>query len=242
MAKRKFPKPNISTIAAAVGGSRGGGGNTGLNISGSSIDPYHNFVKGCFIYAGDIDRLGMSFKSFKEPLRISLNEVIVPAIQKNFESQGRPSWKALKKSTIKDRLYKGYPRGPILERSGRLKKAATRKNIWEITSLTVGGPGDTLRIRTNYFDQLVPYGKYHQLGTSYSTRMRSRGNLWMKIHGEKSTGITHSSRLESETVSVMPARSFFTITSGEEAEIYNIFIAFMVERVNKHWDAESEGL
>jgi phage gpG-like protein len=45
------------------------------------------------------------------------------SIMRNFEAQGRPTrWKRLSKRTIADRRRRGYGAGPILVRSGTLKR------------------------------------------------------------------------------------------------------------------------
>lgn len=235
-----FPRPGMGTIVTAVTGGAGSGA-YGLAIPGAYIDPYRNFVKGCFIYADRIDRLGMNIKSFKEPLKTSLNEVMVPAIQHNFESQGRPPWKALSKKTIYNRLLEGYPRGPILQKSGRLKREATRKNIWTIQD-------NMLKIMLNYFDQKVPYAKYHQLGAKFRESGVTIGHLRSSIEtafGEHiATSITGSSatHMNHPKAAILPARPFFTITNDEEVEIYNIFVAWLTMKVNYYWGNGSAGL
>jgi phage gpG-like protein len=45
------------------------------------------------------------------------------SIQRNFAAEGRPvRWARLTEGTIKDRIRQGFGRGPILVRSGRLKR------------------------------------------------------------------------------------------------------------------------
>lgn len=254
-----FPRPGMGSIVSAVTGAAGGfgQGSTGLAIPMIEIDPRHNFVRGAAIYAGRIDKLGMQFKSFKEPLTQSLHRVIIPSIYANFQAQGRPAWKKLTKRTVQDRMYKGFARGPILQRTGRLKRGATRKNIWDIKPLSsVGGAGaDVLFMRVNYFDQLVPYGKFHQLGAKVPDTRVIRGLKWGSMatfsgsffESEKATagGFLETSRTElypSGAFGVIPARPFIQLTGAEEVAIYNIFVAFMVVKVNKFWGTGSVGL
>jgi len=71
------------------------------------------------------------------------------SIDRNFRAEGRPQrWAALKPGTVLDRLHEGYGAGPILQRSGKLRR---------------GFKGDvgkrTLRIRNS-----VRYFPYHQYG------------------------------------------------------------------------------
>lgn len=253
----KFPRPGMGSIVSAVTGAAGVGfgmPSTGLSIPMIEIDPRFNFVRGTAIYAGQIDKLSMEFRSFKEPLKDSLHKVVIPSIHANFAAQGRPSWKALTKRTVQDRMYKGFARGPILQRTRRLKQMATRKNIWEIVPLSSrsGAGADMLKMRTNYFDQLVPYGKYHQLGAMVPQTRRSnrlRIEISKGLSGEtddfESSRIIDESRTElfpGGEFGVIPARPYIKLTNMEEIEIYGIFVAFMVEKVNKHWGPDSEGL
>jgi len=228
-----FPRPSPFIITQAV--------TSGLSIPGVEIDPRHQFVRGAYLYAGMIDKLSMQFKSFKDPLTKSLNMVIIPSIIKNFEAEGRPKWRPLAKSTIASRYALGFPRGPILERTGRLKREATRKNIWEINL-------DILKLRTVYFDQKVPYAQFHQMGAQIpATRMT--GSLGATV-GKKgvfqigayrvSTGSRE--RGESGKYGLIPARPFIQLTVDEEVEIYNIFTTFMTEKVDQYWGTGSEGL
>jgi len=60
------------------------------------------------------------------PLLEQLGSIIQDAIGDNFAEEGRPSWQPLKASTIKERNKLGYT-GPILQRTGKLKRSITRK-------------------------------------------------------------------------------------------------------------------
>jgi len=246
-----FPRPGMGSIVSAVTGAGGGFGVPSTGLAIPMIDPRFNFVRGAAVYAGMIDRLGMQFRSFKDPLNKSLNRVIIPSIYANFAAQGRPSWKPLTRGTIQDRLRKGYARGPILQRTGRLKRGATRKNIWDIRPLSAaGGAGaDMLLMRTNYFDQLVPYGKFHQLGAKVPESRVSRGlsvDISQDTAGEfAALPMRETSRkvlFPGGAFGVIPARPFIQLTGAEEVAIYNIFVAFMVEKVNKYWGTGSTGL
>lgn len=69
------------------------------------------------------------------PLLKQLGAIIADAIDENFEQQGRPSWQPLRASTLKQRTKKGY-NGPILQRTGKLRRSITRKIT--ATYVTVG--------------------------------------------------------------------------------------------------------
>lgn len=77
------------------------------------------------------------------------------SIARNFEAQGRPrKWRRLKPATIRDRRRQGYGPGPILKRSGKLKRgflADWGKKYFRISNRA--------RSRKGY-----PYYWAHQLG------------------------------------------------------------------------------
>jgi len=222
MPARDFPRPGLGSIAGAVTGAGPGFMRGGLAIH---IDEYGSFVKNSKIYAGMIDKLGMSFKSFREPLELSLDKVIIPSITQNFAAQGRPAWTPLAQSTIVNRLYQNFPRGPILQRTGRLRRESTRKNIWDISASEV-------RMRAVYFDQKVPYAQFHQSGTRIRTVTKHTLTTFM----EGSSGFTSFNASKKTTKqATMPARPFVLLQLDEEVEIHNIFIDFMQLQVKKHW-------
>lgn len=244
-----FPRPTPFIISEAV--------TSGLKIPAIQIDPWLNFVRGAYIFASDIDKLSMGFKSWRKPLLEARDTVVVPSIIQNFNQEGRPKWKPLTARTIKNRLYTGFPRGPILQRTRRLEKAATRKNIWEVTS-GVGREGvDMLRLRTEYFDGLVPYAYFHQVGAGVRQGRRfgqiagfiGPSGKFLQFPGIKiGSGFNIESvparaELGEETRTFrLPARPFIQMTIQEEAEIYTIFYNFMSKQVEKFWGPDVEGL
>lgn len=103
------------------------------------------------LVARDIDRLGLSITSFKEPLSKAIQDVMLPSIRTNFDREGRPTWEALSEDTVKLRGSSG----PILNRSGALKRGASSFNIWTIT--------DTAATVKSLPDSIW-YGVVHQAG------------------------------------------------------------------------------
>lgn len=123
------------------------------NSSGISVE----MIPSPIILAGQFDTFSANIKSFKEPLKRSIQKVIAPSIRKNFASEGRPSWDPLTDKTIANRAYEGYGSGPILQRSGALMKVAGQFNIW-----TINGPAGEAYIAD--LPSRVWYGKIHQGG------------------------------------------------------------------------------
>lgn len=78
---------------------------------------------------------------------------------RNFEAEGRPGWIPLKAATIADRIQKGFGSGPILVRSGILKRSLTE----------LGAPFQVFRPRPKSLQvsSNVSYFKFHQKGTTF---------------------------------------------------------------------------
>ena len=234
-----FPRPSLETIYAALSGGissrtfRGtglpGGGQVG-HILWLNLDIHGNFFAGALANASRVDKLGMSFKSWTKPLKTVLDTVLIPSIIKNFAEQGRPKWRVLSKRTILNRQYEGYPRGPILDKTGRLKKAASRKNNWQIQT-------NVLKFRAAFFTQSVRYAGYHQMGsvTEYVPTghilmypEHPIGMFWVQTQSEGGHDLFKVRHR-------MVARPFIQLTVDEEIEVYGIFAAYMNEQVDKYW-------
>ncbi|GBD39828.1 hypothetical protein HRbin37_02114 [bacterium HR37] len=54
------------------------------------------------------------------PAMKDIADIMLDAVEKNFEEEGRPSWPPLSPSTIKERQRKGFWPGKILQREGTL--------------------------------------------------------------------------------------------------------------------------
>lgn len=89
----------------------------------------YDFVPSPRIIAGDIDKLGMDIRSFAEPLRRAIKEVMIPSFRQNFAQGGRPPWEPLSDVAVEIR----GSAHPILIRSGRLQRTMAQQNIWTVT-------------------------------------------------------------------------------------------------------------
>ena len=81
----------------------------------------------------DFVAIGLSLRSFREPLKRSVRDVVAPSIEQNFESGGRPPWPPLSESTLIVRSYDNSG-DTILDRSGKLRKSATAQARWIFTT------------------------------------------------------------------------------------------------------------
>jgi len=76
--------------------------------------------------------------------------IMVDATEENFDQEGRPKWKDLAKSTIKQREKEGTWPGKILQRSGGHGLAGSITRHYDATSAVVGSN--------------LPYARIQQLG------------------------------------------------------------------------------
>ena len=111
------------------------------------------------ILINDFDKLGLDIRSFREPLKRSIQEVVGPSMHENFAVGGRPPWEPLHERTVDDKAAGGYPED-ILVRSGDLAQVAGQLNLW-----TIDGPGG--EARSTGLPERVHYGIFHQSGTRF---------------------------------------------------------------------------
>lgn len=187
----------------------------GANVRGIEIE----FRPSVAIIAGGLDKLSLDIRSFREPLKESLVQVIIPSIQDNFHAEGRPKWPSLADATI---ARKGFSN--ILLDSGKLFRTMQQQNIWTITK-------DYLVLQD--LPQKVWYGKVHQGGATFG--VRGGGGLQStKKHmgyslGGKAAG---SGKAESDTGSI-PARPFVMLQPRDQQRIESIFRHWLDEGVQR---------
>lgn len=124
-----------------------------------------------------LTNLAKGFTDFKPALE-QAEKYQLRQVPSQFETEGdhiTGRWAALKKRTIQQRVAAGFGPGPILTRTGKLKRSFGRKSLdknkLEITS------------RNNYYP-------YHQLGTRKMPQRQILG---------------HSDRMISDVVEIMAA-------------------------------------
>jgi phage gpG-like protein len=94
----------------------------------------YEFVPPAMILAAEFVSLGLDIRSFKEPLKESIQKVMAPSIRANFDVSGRPvRWEPLADVTIEQKFQQGArrPSAPVI-RTGTLQRVAGQLNIWKI--------------------------------------------------------------------------------------------------------------
>lgn len=162
------------------------------------------------LVAGRIDKLGLDIRSFREPLKRAIKDVMIPSISKNFDVGGRPAWAPLSDFTLLNRQVAGTGT-KILDATGKLKRVATQQNIWDI-SLVAAVIRD--------IPEKAWYGKVHQGGLNK--------DISIKLAGKKQT-------IKTQAQGGIPARPFFVIQDEDEDEIELVFITWLQERIDRQW-------
>lgn len=222
MALQRLPKTTRDIrqrdINAAVGGIRF---DQGIVAAGWSFRPSIGLV------ARDVNRLGLDIRSFKEPLSRSIKQVMIPSIRQNFKAGGRPDWEALSEATIKLR----GEAWPILDRTGRLRKGATRFNIWTITETAA---------TVKSLPQSIWYGAIHQEGIGGFGHYVSTAKAQLGV-GARPADITKRAFELLDAAKgpgqhrkvAIPARPFIMYQDEDIDAIQEVFADWLAERARK---------
>lgn len=173
------------------------------------------------IMARKVDKLGLDIRSFREPIKRSIQQVIIPSIRRNFDEGGRPAWEPLTDQTI---ARKGGDERPLI-RTGALRRQMGYFKLWTVDQekgLLADLPAD------------VWYGKVHQAGASFSIKSRGPANLEAI---SKALNLTYSKRGSQGSSSSfgdsgeIPARPFVMIQPEDERDIHEVFEDWLGERI-----------
>lgn len=183
------------------------------------------------ILAASYAAFGMSFRSMHEPLKRSVQQVLAPSIRRNFDVGGRPPWQALSQVTIDMRLKMGFSAGPVLVRSGKLKRVAGQLNIWTI---------DTEKAFVSDLRQ-ASYGIVHQQGASFTpsfgkmsavAKLATRRGGKVVVNHAEGAGATRTVKggKRGSGSNTIPARPFLLIQDEDVAAVEEVFITWVRER------------
>jgi phage gpG-like protein len=175
------------------------------------------------IKAAEFDALDVDIRSFREPLKRSIQSVIAPSIGRNFLASGRPtSWAPLSDMTIPVKT-KANPKFPVTDpllRSGLLMKTMQQLNIWTITSTQA-------EIRS--LPDKIWYGNVHQSGTAMQTTAEQASGG--TAEGFKSMMDAVLAGGSGERGMNIPARPFAMIQTADLDAIQDVWAIWLNERV-----------
>lgn len=143
-------------------------------------DPHPAIVAAQFYTAAHVFKSG-----FRNELLTAVKQVVIPAIERNFDQEGVPSWAPLADSTISRRLRQGTGT-TILNETGTLRSVATSMRPWVLNDNEAYLMGGNL-------DEAY-YGVYHEFGTrwmpqrSWATITPDQENKIVDVFADASTG------------------------------------------------------
>lgn len=102
--------------------------------------------------------VALDIRSFREPLKRSIQGVVGPAIQHQFDVGGDPPWAPLKDVTVAKKESLGYrrPNAPLIA-TGKLRRVAGQLNVWNITR----DSAEAVNLKG------AEYGEWHMSGTRF---------------------------------------------------------------------------
>lgn len=182
------------------------------------IDLGFSFKPTLAMSARNFDKLDVDIRSFREPLKRSIQRVIAPSMQRNFLVGGRPSWIPLADATLIIKAAAGskYPVSDPLMRSGLLYRTIGQYNIWTVT---------TTQAAILDLPPKIWYGALHQAGYGQATAAAAGATSaegFMKMM-EGVIGGGHRAHI--------PARPFAVIQDVDLDAIQVIWEAWMSERI-----------
>jgi|SRR5262245_38063962 len=175
------------------------------------------------IIARDLDRLGLDIRSFREPLKRSVQQVMIPSFHQNFELGGRPTWPELSERTLQRHAEEGGSGRPLVK-SGLLERVATQLNIWTITQNTASIRG---------LPPKVWYGNLHQQGYgTFGARRRATGASIQEALQQVVSEARAGQGKKAAKV-VIPQREFINIQGEDYDDIEEVFSKWLQERIDR---------
>lgn len=185
----------------------------------------YEFTPSLGLKAAQFNTLELDIRSFREPLKRSIQSVIAPSIGRNFIAGGRPtSWAPLSDMTIPVKTH-ANPKFPVedpLLRSGLLMKTMQQLNIWTISS-------------TEAAIQQLPgkiwYGNIHQSGTPMQTTAAKASGGTAQGFMSMMDAVLASGAGGGERGMNIPARSFAMVQTSDLDAIQTVWEIWMNERI-----------
>lgn len=171
------------------------------------------------IIAARVDKLGLDIRSFREPLKRSIQQVLAPSFQKNFTSGGRPDkWPGLAEYTLKRHEKEGGSGKPLMK-SKKLYKTMGQLNIWDLKSQSASLQSLPAKVR---------YGGIHQAG--FGSNKLSGFDPQAIMDSLMDNGPASASRS-------IPQRQFVMIQDEDYDGIEKVFSDWLDERIARNWTA-----
>lgn len=189
------------------------------SLTSRNVSVDMHFEPSVGILARKVDKLGLDIRSFREPLKRVVKQVMIPSIRKNFDSGGRPEWEELSLGTVEQ---KGGDDRPLI-RTGALRRQMGYINTWTI---------DREKAMIVDLPQKVWYGKVHQAGGSFSFRTSGASQNLAAIK----SALSFSSKFSGTESSFggsgeIPARPFVVVQEEDLVKMDRVFNEWLGERI-----------
>lgn len=202
------------------------------------------------ITAAKIDKLGLDIRSFREPLKRAIQEVVAPSLMRNFDEGGRPeAWDPLSEATLQIRAKAGIGGSQILVRSGLLKRTMGQLNIWDINTKSailkalpekiwygaIQDQGYSGSSMANLISKLGHKGALQAIQDRQldilgsATLGRTTGAKQQK--GKRTLRVAEVSQTMAHEAATIPQRQFIMFQDEDEDAIAVLFIAWLDERI-----------
>lgn len=194
----------------------------------SMLNWQYDFKPGLGIMASRFDKLELDIRSFREPLKRSIQRVIAPSIGANFLAGGRPiPWQPLMEQTIAVKNKSPKTRFPVadpLMRSGLLFKTMQQLNIWTI---------DSQKAAITDLPDKIWYGKVHQAGTAQAQTLGQIAGGGGTVFGDlnKIVNAVLAGGFSSERGMNIPARPFAMVQEEDLDKIRDEWDIWLNERM-----------
>jgi len=182
----------------------------------------YSFTPSLAMSAKQFNKLDVDIRSFREPLKRSIQRVIAPSIGQNFVSNGRPDgWVPYADDTVTMKMSDPKNKfGPenMLRRSGLLWKTMQQYNIWTVT-----------RTQAAILDlpSKVWYGALHQGGfgvRASDVKPAKEGSMFLSPQELHDMGARAKVQI--------PARPFAMFQTRDIDKVQEVFADWLQERVD----------
>lgn len=196
------------------------------------------------ILAKRVDKFELDIRSFRVPLERSIQRVMAPSFQRNFDVGGRPTWAPLSETTKVIKRQLGYGDRGTLVRTGMLRRVVGQKNIWSIgrSGALITGKEQGWQRRVERGRTVGTYARLHQGGYSgqmMGARAEREGGMregLQSLFDDINESYRTGNVLTGGGSQPIPARPFIVMQGDDMDDIERVFGDWLDERMTAVWE------